>query len=83
MASLVALSLSLGGCSHSGGSLMDARAEVTSPVKGGYYLPVGVTPPPREQPTMTVEEQARLRRELTTAGVHQALTVKARDKDDR
>ena len=62
---------------------MDARAELTSPVKGGYYLPVGVTPPPREQPTMTVEEQARLRRELTTAGVHQALAVKARDQDDR
>lgn len=83
MGSLLALSLSLGGCSHPGESLMNARAEVTSPVKGGYYLPVGVTPPPREQPTMTVDEQATLRNELTKAGIRQALAVKARGKDDR
>lgn len=83
MGSLAVLGLSLGGCSNPGASLMDARAEAASPVKAGYYLPVGVTPPPREQPTMTAEEQARLRRELTKAGVHQALAVKARDKDDK
>jgi hypothetical protein len=77
------LSLLLSGCSSPGASLMDARAEVSSPVKGGFYLPVGVTPPPREQPTMTADEQARLRNELTTAQRRQALAVKARDRDDR
>lgn len=83
MGSLVIVSLSLGSCSNPGASLMDARAEANSPVKGGAYLPVGVTPPPRDQPTMTADEQARLRSELTTAGIRQALAVKARDKNDR
>ncbi len=83
IASLLVLGLSVGGCSNSAASLMDVRAEATSAVKGGYYLPVGVTPPPREQPTMTADEQARLRSELTTAGVRQALAVKARDRDDK
>ena len=83
MGSLVTLSLSLGGCTNLRTSLMDARAEASSPVKRGAYLPVGVTPPPREQPTMTVDEQAKLRRELTIAGVRQGLAVEARDKNDR
>lgn len=80
---LVIVGFFLGGCSNPGASLMDARAEIRSPTKGGYYLPVGVTPPPREQPTMTADEQATLRSELTSAGVHQALAVKARDKNDK
>lgn len=83
IAALMIAGLFLGGCSHSGASLMDARAEVRSSVKGGAYLPVGVTPPPRDQPTMTADEQARLRRELTTAGVQQALAVKVRDRDNK
>lgn len=84
LGSLVLLSLPLGGCANHSASLMDARAEVAaSPVKGGTYLPVGVTPPPREQPTMTADEQARLRNELTTTQRRQALAVKARDENDK
>lgn len=80
---LTVVSLPLGGCSNIGGSLMDARAEVRTPPQRGAYLPVGVTPPPRAQPTMTVDEQARLRNELKRAGASQALAVKARDRSDK
>ena len=75
---LLALSLSLFGCSNPRASLMDARAEA---VNGGAYLPVGVTPPARDQPTLTADEQTRLRNELTTAAVRQAQAVEARDRN--
>ncbi len=81
LAAVLAFSLPLQGCSNPNGFLMGARAQLSSPVKGGVYLPVGSTPPPREQPAMTENEQARLRNELTTLRSRQALAVKARDRN--
>jgi hypothetical protein len=78
---LLALSLSLFGCSNPRASLMDARAEAASAVNEAAYLPVGVTPPARDQPTLTADEQARLRNELITAAVRQAQAVEARDQN--
>lgn len=78
---LLAFSLSLFGCSNPRASLMDARAEAGSAVNGAAYLPVGVTPPAREQPTLTADQQTRLRNELTTAAIRQAQAVEARDRN--
>lgn len=75
---LLAFSLSLFGCSNPRASLMDARAEA---VNEAAYLPVGVTPPARDQPTLTADQQTRLRNELTTAAVRQAQAVEARDRN--
>jgi hypothetical protein len=83
LAAVLALSFPLQGCSTPAASLMDARAEDGSPVKGGTYLPVGVTPPPRQQPTMTADEQLTLRNELASARIRQELAVKASDRNDK
>ena len=78
------LILSLAGCSHSEKSLtMDARAELWAPAEPGTYLPVGDKPPPREQETMTVDEQTKLKGELTTARARQVSAVKARDESSK
>ena len=76
----MALSLSLGGCAHSNQpSLTDARAEAWAPPDKGTFPAIGDTPPPREQPAMSADEQAKLRCELTTARGRQIATVKTRD----
>jgi hypothetical protein len=76
----LALTLSLGGCSHPQTSLtMEARAETWAPAQGGTYLAVGDKPPLREQEPMTVDEQTKLKNELTGARLRQDAAVKARD----
>ncbi len=78
---LLLTSLSLGGCatSTSSSSLMEAHAEATSPSKTGVYLPVGALPPNREQPTMTADEQSKLKKALVAAREGQA---KEKAKED-
>jgi len=84
LSATLVLSLSLGGCSHSNTPLaMDARAEVWTPPAGGTYPPIGDTPPTREQPVMTADEQAKLRRELTSARGRQIAAVKAREGGEK
>jgi hypothetical protein len=71
---LLLASLSLSGCATglTGSSLMDAHAEAAAPSKTGVYLPVGVLPPNREQPTMTADEQSKLKKALVAAREGQA-----------
>ena len=75
------LSLSFGGCATStaGSSLMDARAEApaSAPLQTGTYLPVGDLPPDRDMPVMTLEERAKLQKELIAARDRQAVAAKA------
>jgi hypothetical protein len=77
LATLLVLSLSLGGCATStpGSSLMDARAEAPAPSKKGAYLPVEDLPPNREM--MSAEERSKLKQELTAARDRQAAAAKA------
>jgi hypothetical protein len=72
LATLLVLSVSLGGCATStpGSSLMDARAEAPAPSKKGAYLPVEDLPPNREM--MSAEERSKLKQELTAARDRQA-----------
>ena len=78
LASLLLLSLSLGGCATStvGSSLMDARAEAPAPSKASIYLPVEDLPPNREKPAMTADEMSKLKKDLSAARDRQ--TAKAR-----
>jgi hypothetical protein len=80
LASLLLLSLSLGGCATStvGSSLMDARAEAPAPSKASIYLPVEDLPPNREKPAMTADEMSKLKKDLSAARDRQTATVKAR-----
>jgi hypothetical protein len=70
------LSLSLGSCASSDSSLMDSRAEATTPEK--KYLLLEDLPPTREKPAMTVDEQSKLKKQLIDARGRQAAAVKAR-----
>jgi hypothetical protein len=72
---LLLLSLSLGGCASSNGSLMDARAEAPTPARD--YMPVEDLPP--KKPSMTVDEQSKLKKQLIDARDRQSAAVKARD----
>jgi len=80
LASLLLLSLSLGGCATAtaGSSLMDARAEASAPSKASIYLPVEDLPPNREKPAMTADEMSKLKKDLSAARDRQTATVKAR-----
>jgi|SRR6185437_14878351 len=82
-ATLLLLSLSLGGCatSSTGSSLMASHAEV--PASLGAYLPVEDLPAKRDKPAMTTDEQAKLRKELTAARDRQTSRVKAREGEPR
>ena len=71
------LSLLLGGCASSNSSLMDARAEASAPAE--KYMPVEDLPPKREKPSMTVDEQSKLKKQLMDARDRQGAAVKARD----
>jgi hypothetical protein len=66
------LTLSLGGCASStvGSSLMDARAEVAAPPKASSYPAVEDLPPSRD--AMTLDQQSKLKKELTAARDRQA-----------
>jgi hypothetical protein len=74
---VLVLSLSLGGCASSNSSLLDARAEAPAPAD--KYLPVEDLPPKREKPSMTVDEQSKLKKQLMDARDRQGSAVKARD----
>ena len=76
-AAVLLVSLSLGGCASSNSSLMDARAE--APTAADNYLPVEDLPPKREKPSMTVDEQSKLKKQLMDARDRQGAAVKARD----
>lgn len=79
-AAALLLSLSFGGCatSTSGSSLMDARAEAPPALpKTSDYLPVEVSPPARDQPTMTTDERSKLKKELLAARDRQEAAAKA------
>jgi hypothetical protein len=82
-ATLLLLSLSLGGCatSSTGSSLMGAHAEV--PASSGAYLPVEDLPASRDKPAMSTEERAKLRKELIAARDRQTSRVKAREGEPR
>jgi hypothetical protein len=79
LATLLLLSLSLGGCATStaGSSPMDARAEAPVPPKSSAYLPVEDLPPLRETPAMTPDERLKLQKELIAARDRQAVAAKA------
>ena len=51
----------------------DARAQAPAPSTAGTYPPVEVTPPKRELPPMTADEQSKLKNDLTTARDRQAI----------
>jgi|HubBroStandDraft_6_1064221.scaffolds.fasta_scaffold721961_1 hypothetical protein len=70
------LGLSLGGCASSNSSLMDAHAEASTPAP--KYLPVEDLPPKPAKPEMTVDEQAKLKKQLLDARDRQSTAVKAR-----
>ena len=72
------LGLSLGGCASSNSSLMDARAEAPTPATGQKYLAVEDLPPKPEKPSMTADEQAKLKKQLLDARDRQSGAVKAR-----
>jgi len=61
----------------------DARAELWAPPERGTYLAIGDKPPAREQDPLTVDEQTKLKNELTTARSRQVAAVKARDRSSQ
>jgi hypothetical protein len=65
---LLVLNLALGGCvtSNAGSSPMDARAEVPAPPRTRSYLPVEDLPANRNTPSLTVDEQSKLKTNLAT-----------------
>jgi hypothetical protein len=69
VAVLLLSGLSLGGCATSitGSSLMDARAEAPAPMKTSSYPAVEDMPPKRAVPTMTADEQSKLKKDLIAA----------------
>ena len=76
-AATLLLTTSLGGCatSSAGSSLMDARAEMPTHPKTTGYLPVEDLPPDR--PTMTSDQQSKLKNELIAARARQEAAEKA------
>ena len=71
---LLLLSLSLGGCPSPAGvsSVMDARAEVTDHPKTTGYPAVEDVPPRPDKPTMTADEQSKLKKALIATREGQA-----------
>ena len=76
IASLATTTLLLSGLLLIENANSDARAE-------SAYLPVGVVPPMRDEPTMTVDEQSKLKKELSDARDRQTSNVKAKDDAQR
>jgi hypothetical protein len=78
---LLLMSVSLGGCitSSANSSLMDARAEAPKPSASRSYLPVEEVPSDRKTPSLTVDEQSKLKKELTAVRDRQAETAKAKN----
>jgi hypothetical protein len=68
--------LSLGGSASASSLLMDSRAEALSSQR--KYLPVEDLPPKREKPSMSADEQAKLKKDLIQARDRQS-EVKAKE----
>jgi hypothetical protein len=79
-AALLLLSVSLGGCMTSGtnASLMDAHAEAPRPTARAY-MPVEEMPAARKTPALTVDEQTKLKGELSAVRDRQAAAAKAQN----
>ena len=58
---------------------MDAHAEAPAPAKTHGYLPVEDLPPAREQSTIPLEEQTKLKQELIAARDSQAAAAKVQE----
>jgi hypothetical protein len=69
----------LGVCATSTASLAvtEARAETAAVSKQGAYPAVEDLPPPREKPALTLDERAKLKKELIDARDRQTSRVKA------
>ena len=76
IASLATTTLLLSGLLLIEDASSDARAE-------SAYLPIGVMPPKRDEPTMTVDEQSKLKKELSDARDRQTSNVKAKEAAQR
>jgi hypothetical protein len=76
---LLLMSVLLGGCitSSANSSLMDARAEAPKLSASRSYMPVQELPSDRKTPALTVDEQSKLKKELTAVRDHQAEAAKA------
>lgn len=75
---LLLTSASLGGCitSNASSSLMDARAEAPKPPASRTYMAVEDVPSDRKAP-LTVDEQSKLKKDLTAVRDRQVETAKA------
>jgi hypothetical protein len=73
--------VSLGGCitSSTSSSLMDARAEAPKPSASRTYLPVEEMPAERKTPALTVDEQTKLKKEMSALRDRQAAAAKAQN----
>lgn len=56
---------------------MEARAEMAPRTKTGAYLPVEDLPRPRKNPTLTSNDQSKLKAELAAARERQSAAAKA------
>jgi hypothetical protein len=76
---LLLMSVPLGGCitSSANSSLMDARAEAPKLSASPSYMPVEEVPSDRKTPALTVDEQSKLKKELTAVRDRQAEAAKA------
>ena len=70
------LGLSLAACASSSSSLMDAHAEASTSTR--QYMAVQDIPT-REKPTMSADEQAKLKKQLIEMRDRQAAAAKSRD----
>jgi hypothetical protein len=65
------------------GICADARAEATTAPKQSAYPPVQDLPAQRDKPTMTVDEQSKLKKDLIDARDRQTSHVKAKQSAAR
>jgi hypothetical protein len=78
---LLLTSASLGGCitSSASSSLMDARAEAPRPSASRSYMAVEDVPSDRKVPALTVDEQSKLKNEMTAVRDRQKAAAKAQN----
>ena len=79
---LLLIGVSLGGCitSSANSSLMDARAEAPKPPASRAYMAVEEMPAERKTPSLTADEQAKLKKELTAIRDRQAAAARLNAK---
>ena len=80
---LLLASVGLEGCvtSNAGSSPMDARAEAPKPAPSPAYMPVEDMPSEGRTPALTADEQAKLKKEMTS--VRDGQKAKAKAQSDR